>query len=128
MLTASVFPPATDAISGSVSTSSDEALIRRIASGDRFAMQALFSRHQVRVYRYVIRLVRDKNMAEDVVSEVFLGVWRTAGRFEARSTVSTWLLAIARFKALSGVRRVNATNEESLLKHPEADGAQPAIA
>jgi RNA polymerase sigma factor (sigma-70 family) len=128
MLTASVRPPATDAISGFVSTPSDEALIRRIAGGDRLAMQALFARHQMRVYRYVMRLVRDEHMAEDVVSDVFLGVWRTAGRFEARSMVSTWLLAIARYKALSGVRRLNTTNEEGLFKHPEADGAQTAVA
>jgi RNA polymerase sigma-70 factor (ECF subfamily) len=44
-------------------------------------------------------------VAEDLISEVFLDVWRQAGRFEGRSTVSTWMLAIARFKALSALRR-----------------------
>ena len=44
-------------------------------------------------------------MAEDLISEVFLDVWRQAGRFEGRSAVSTWMLAIARFKALSALRR-----------------------
>src|SRR3954465_6889983 len=84
---------------------SDEALIGRIASGDRLAMQVLFARHHVRVYRFVLRLVRDESVAEDLISEVFLDVWRQAGRFEGRSQVSTWLLAIARFKALSALRR-----------------------
>jgi RNA polymerase sigma-70 factor (ECF subfamily) len=84
---------------------SDEALIGRIASGDRLAMQVLFARHHVRVYRFVLRLVRDEWKAEDLISEVFLDVWRQADRFEGRSTVSTWLLAIARFKALSALRR-----------------------
>ena len=84
---------------------SDELLIGRIASGDRLAMQVLFARHHVRVYRFVLRLVRDESVAEDLISEVFLDVWRQAGRFEGRSQVSTWLLAIARFKALSALRR-----------------------
>ena len=83
----------------------DEVLIGRIASGDRLAMQVLFARHHVRVYRFVLRLVRDESTAEDLISEVFLDVWRQAGRFEGRSAVSTWLLAIARFKALSALRR-----------------------
>ena len=84
---------------------SDEALIARIASGDRLAMQVLFARHHVRIYRFVLRLVRDRSKAEDLISEVFLDVWRQADRFEGRSAVSTWLLAIARFKALSALRR-----------------------
>ena len=83
----------------------DEVLIGRIARGDRLAMQVLFARHHVRVYRFVLRLVRDESTAEDLISEVFLDVWRQAGRFEGRSAVSTWLLAIARFKALSALRR-----------------------
>jgi RNA polymerase sigma-70 factor (ECF subfamily) len=53
----------------------------------------------------VARLVRDESLAEDLISEVFLDVWRQAGRFEGRSAVSTWMLAIARFKALSALRR-----------------------
>src|SRR5215831_3412156 len=83
----------------------DEALIGRIANGDRLAMQVLYARYHVRVFRFVVRLVRDEATAEDVISEVFLDVWRQAGRFEGRSAVSTWMLAIARFKALSALRR-----------------------
>src|ERR1700747_2558711 len=82
----------------------DEALIARIASGDRLAMQVLFARHHVRIYRFVLRLVRDQWKGGDVISEVSLWVWPQADRFEGRSTVSTWLLAIARFKALSALR------------------------
>ena len=86
-------------------SASDEVLIGRIAQGDRLAMQVLFARHQVRVYRFVLRHVGNQTLAEDLVSEVFLDVWRQAGRFEGRAAVSTWLLAIARFKALSSIRR-----------------------
>ncbi len=84
---------------------SDEVLIGRIATGDRLAMQVLFARHHVRVYRFVLRLVGNRAVAEDLISDVFLDVWRQAGKFEGRSAVSTWLLAIARFKALSVLRR-----------------------
>ena len=86
-------------------TASDEILIARIAQGDRLAMQVLYGRHHVRVYRFGLRLVRDEQVAEDLISEVFLDVWRQAGKFEGRSAVSTWLLAITRFKALSALRR-----------------------
>jgi len=84
---------------------SDEMLLERIADGDRTAMHTLYARHNVRVYRFVLRSLRDATAAEDIVSQVFLDVWRTAGQFEGRSQVSTWLLSIARFKALTALRQ-----------------------
>ena len=84
---------------------SDEMLLKSIAKGGRTAMHVLYSRHNVRVYRFVLRMVRDTTMAEDLVSQVFLDVWRTAGQFQGRSQVSTWLLSIARFKALTAMRQ-----------------------
>jgi RNA polymerase sigma-70 factor (ECF subfamily) len=90
---------------GAVQETSDEALVLSIATGDKQALQVLFGRHNVRVYRFVLRFLNDEAGAEDLVSEVFFDVWRQASRFEARSQVSTWLLAIARNKALSALRR-----------------------
>jgi RNA polymerase sigma-70 factor (ECF subfamily) len=90
--------------SGSIREGSDEALVRAIAGGDRRAMQALYLRHKARVYRFVLRLAADAALAEDIVSEVFLDVWRRADGFKAKSQVSTWILAIARYKALSARR------------------------
>ena len=84
---------------------SDEMLLQSIADGNRTAMHTLYARHNVRVYRFILRIVRDTTMAEDLVSQVFLDVWRTAGQFEGRSQVSTWLLSIARFKALTSLRQ-----------------------
>jgi RNA polymerase sigma-70 factor, ECF subfamily len=84
---------------------SDEALIERIAVGDKLAMQALFARHRIRVFHFVLRMVKDHGLAEDVISETFLDVWRQASRFEARSAVGTWILTIARYKAISALRR-----------------------
>jgi len=84
---------------------SDEMLLENIAGGDRLAMHTLYARHNVRVYRFVLRMLRDTSAAEDLVSQVFLDVWRTASQFEGRSQVSTWLLSIARFKALTALRQ-----------------------
>jgi RNA polymerase sigma-70 factor (ECF subfamily) len=84
---------------------SDEALIRQIASGHKLAMRALFARHQVKVYRFALRIVREAALAEDVVSETFIDAWQHADRFEGRSSVSTWLLGIARHKALTAAQR-----------------------
>src|ERR1700732_241466 len=53
----------------------------------------------------LLRIVRNEALAEDLLSEVFIDVWRQAGAFEGRSSVSTWLFAIARYKALSARRR-----------------------
>jgi RNA polymerase sigma-70 factor (ECF subfamily) len=50
-------------------------------------------------------MVRDAATAEDLTSQVFLDVWRTASQFQGRSQVSTWLLSIARFKALTSLRQ-----------------------
>src|SRR5262249_47190739 len=84
---------------------SDNALVLQIAQGDKRALQILYGRHNVRVFRFALRFLSDESTAEDVVSEVFIDVWKQAGRFEHRSQVSTWLLAIARNKALSLLRR-----------------------
>src|SRR5215207_8881175 len=92
-------------VRAAVQETSDEALVELIADGDKRAMQVLYGRHNVRVYRFIVRLTGNTTLAEDLVSEVFLDVWRQADAFEAKCQVSTWLLAIARYKALSALRR-----------------------
>jgi RNA polymerase sigma-70 factor (ECF subfamily) len=83
----------------------DEALIAAIAAGDEGAMRTLYNRPHVRVFRFVTRLGGNATAAEDIVSEAFIDVWRQADRFEGRSAVGTWIMSIARFKALSARRR-----------------------
>jgi RNA polymerase sigma-70 factor, ECF subfamily len=84
---------------------SDQALVSAIAAGDRSAMRTLYARHHVRIYRFILRMTNDVSLAEDIVSEVFIGAWRQAGGFKSKSQVSTWLLAIARNRALSALSR-----------------------
>jgi RNA polymerase sigma-70 factor, ECF subfamily len=84
---------------------SDEELIASIVLKDRRAMTMLYARHSTNVYRFAVRMTGDSSLAEDVVSEVFLEVWRGAEGFQSRSRVSTWLIAIARNKALTARRQ-----------------------
>ena len=89
----------------SVRRAPDDALIASIGAGDRRAMELLFARHNVAIYHFIWRLTGNASLAEEIVSEVFLAVWRGADKFKAKSQVSTWLLAIARHKALAALRR-----------------------
>jgi RNA polymerase sigma-70 factor (ECF subfamily) len=97
-------PPPRPVRRGSRDDSVEEAdaiLMERVATADRCAMHMLFSRHHLAVYRFVLQRVQDRTLAEDVTSEVFLDVWRHAGRFEGPSAVLTWILAIARHKTFA---------------------------
>ncbi|MPZ35424.1 MAG: sigma-70 family RNA polymerase sigma factor [Rhodospirillales bacterium] len=110
-------------------TTSDEGLMTRIAGGDRLAMEVLYARHHVRVFRFVLRFLQDEPAAEDVTIEVFLNVWRHADRFEGRSAASTWVLAIARHKALSALRRRPAEQlDDQTAKSVEDPADNPATA
>jgi RNA polymerase sigma-70 factor, ECF subfamily len=91
-------------INGPSDPITDSALLQRIARGDQHAMRSLFTRHRHQAFRFILRLTKDEALAEDILIETFLNVWRFAGRFEGRSKFSTWLLAIARNNALA-VRR-----------------------
>jgi RNA polymerase sigma-70 factor, ECF subfamily len=105
MINARVAPADGDGYEAGSLNSSDETLFERIACRDQLAMRALYARHSTRVYRFILRLVRDRSVAEDILSDAFLDIWRQASKFEGRASVSTWILAIARFKALSHLRR-----------------------
>src|SRR5262249_2962658 len=106
---------------GLVGATADEALVAAIAKGNQRAMRTLYNRHRVRVFRFALRIVSDAGYAEDIVSEAFIEVWRQADRFEGRSSVSTWIMSIARFKALSVLRRRQETEFDEKLAETVAD-------
>ncbi|QDY99957.1 sigma-70 family RNA polymerase sigma factor [Nitratireductor mangrovi] len=106
----------------------DEGLIRRIEAGDQAAMRVLYARHAKRVFHYLMRFTRDSAAAEDLTNDVFIDVWKGGNRFEGRSQASTWLLAIARYKALSARRRQRETvDSETVLENWEAPGDTPEV-
>jgi len=100
----------------------DISLIRRMAARDQSAMNALYARHNVRVYRFLVRLTRIEATAEELMNEVFLEAWRRAGSFEGRSSVSTWLMAIAHHRAVSALRKRRETALDDVTAAGIADG------
>jgi RNA polymerase sigma-70 factor (ECF subfamily) len=83
---------------------SDDDLIGAISSKDAAAGHLFYVRHRRAVFRFLTGIVHDPSIAEDLVDEIFLNVWRGAGTFQRKAKVTTWLLGIARNKALSVLR------------------------
>jgi RNA polymerase sigma-70 factor (ECF subfamily) len=82
----------------------DATLVARIASGDRVAMRIFYTRHHARVRRFILRFVDDGALADDLMHETYLHVWRNAAGFAGRGPVSTWLLCVARYKTIQAAR------------------------
>ena len=76
-----------------------------------------------KLYRWLLRFVGNDTVAEDLLSDVFFDVWQQAGRFEGRAAVTTWLLSIARFKALSARRRRTDVELDETIEATVADSA-----
>ncbi len=83
----------------------DKEVLQRIASGDKTAVRVLFARHNLRIFRFIVRMTGSEATAEDLTNEVFLEIWRNAGRFEGRSAPTTWMLTIARNRTISFLRK-----------------------
>lgn len=82
------------------------ALIERVIDRDERALAALYDATSARVYGLVLRITRRASLAEEVVEDTFWQAWRQAPRFEAaRGKVITWLLAMARSRAIDALRR-----------------------
>lgn len=97
---------ATDHASESASdVASDGVLVRRIAAGDKAAHRQLYERHGRAVLVFLVCRLDDAAVAEEVLQDVMLAVWQTAGRFAGRSAVRTWLFAIAHNHACNVQRR-----------------------
>ena len=89
---------------------SEAELMRQIAAGEIGGLEALYDRYHAMAYALALRITTETGLAEDVVQDSFLGVWRNAGRYaEARGTVRSWLLAIVRHRAIDAMRRQRAS-------------------
>ncbi|HEX8847729.1 MAG TPA: sigma-70 family RNA polymerase sigma factor [Pyrinomonadaceae bacterium] len=87
----------------------DVGLLRQIAGGDEQALGALYDRYRLILFGLILRILHSQPEAEDVLQEVFLQVWRKASDFdEARGRPFTWLVTLARSRAIDRLRALNA--------------------
>ena len=90
----------------------DRAVLALVTAGQLDALQELYDRYRIMAYSIALRITTDPSLAEDVVQDAFLGVWRNASRYvEGRGSVKTWLLSIVHHRAVDAVRRRRPTTE-----------------
>lgn len=87
----------------------DRQLLTMIAAGDKTAMRALYLRHSEAVQRFIQTRVRDHFEVSDILHNTMLDVWRSAARFEGRANARSWILSIARNKAVDHIRKQSRT-------------------
>jgi RNA polymerase sigma-70 factor (ECF subfamily) len=98
----------------------DRDLIRRVADRDRGAFETLYRRYGPRLHRYLSKVIRRSDIAEEALDDVMLAVWQSAARFNYGSRVSTWILGIAHHKALKARARLSGHGLESAVSEQHA--------
>ena len=83
----------------------DSHIIERIAGGDRQALAELYARYQRPLFNYLLQLTPDYGLAEEMLQDTLVAIWKSAKSFEGRSSVSTWLIGIARRQAHNTLRQ-----------------------
>lgn len=101
----------------------DYALIRAIAQGDGYAMDELYTRRGPGLLTYLSSRLGNRQWAEEVLQEVMLAVWKSAGRFRGESRVYTWMIIIARNRAINAFQRDKSLSDKPL---EDETGAIPA--
>ena len=115
------------------SKSSDGDLLRALARGDQTALASIYDRYRLILFGLVMRILHGRAEAEEVLQETFLQVWRRAGDFdEARGRAFTWLVTIARSRALDRLRasasRGRVASEAAQMPRDEVgDAAEDAL-
>ncbi|MDX2131545.1 MAG: sigma-70 family RNA polymerase sigma factor [Planctomycetota bacterium] len=103
----------------------DTVLMRAVASNDEAAIAELYDRFGSLVFRMAIQALPSRMEAEDAVQEVFVRLWRTAGRYdESRSALVTWVMLIARRHLVDKLRRSRARVRATSLDQPQIPAAE----
>lgn len=103
----------------------DIELIRAMAEGDTHALDTLYARHGGSILGYLTSYLRDRQLAEEVLQDVMLAAWKSAAKFRGDSKVRTWLLVIARNRAINTQRKYSPNMvplEEDLNAHSADTG------
>jgi RNA polymerase sigma-70 factor (ECF subfamily) len=85
--------------------SAEQALLAQVAQGKQDALVTLYQRYQRPIFVYLLRLLRDKGLAEEILQDVVVAIWQGAATFSGRSRVSTWFFGIAHRQAVQAMRR-----------------------
>jgi RNA polymerase sigma factor (sigma-70 family) len=102
----------------------DEGLVLRVGAGDEQAFRELFGRYAAVAHALAFRLVRQAQVAEEIVQEAFLAVWRNPDRYDAaRGSVRSWLMGTVHHRAVDAVRREQAQRRRA----EQAAGLGPGI-
>jgi RNA polymerase sigma-70 factor (ECF subfamily) len=105
----------------------DMALMQRVAANDEAAIAELYDRFGSLVYRMAVQTLPSKTEAEDAVQEVFIRLWRTAGRFDQdKAALVTWVMLISRRHLVDKLRRNRARLKATSLDHPLSTAAPEA--
>lgn len=100
-----------------ISEQTDEMLLEGVAAGEHDALSALYDRYQGLMYGMATKITRDGSLAQDVVQDAFVGIWKNAGRYSSeRASARTWILSITHHRAVDILRRRRPTSE---LPEPE---------
>src|SRR3954471_9706614 len=90
----------------SLSALADEDLMQLVRRGDTLAFEVVYERHATAAFSLAYRMTGTRNVAEDVVQEAFLSLWRSGARYDrARGSVRTWVLGIVHNRAIDALRR-----------------------
>lgn len=102
-------------------------LVRRILAGERAACEELVRLHHAPIYRLLVRLCRDADLAEDLTQEAFAAAWAGIGTFSGASSLATWLHRIAYRRFIDSYRRRRplATLDENLAEKADTNSADP---
>jgi RNA polymerase sigma factor (sigma-70 family) len=87
-----------------VTDESDESLMARYGRGDAAAFELLYRRHEIRVWRYLERNVRNRATADELMQEVWFAVARDAPRYQPSARFTTWLFTIAHNRMIDSIR------------------------
>jgi RNA polymerase sigma-70 factor (ECF subfamily) len=99
----------------------DSALIERMMAGDEAALSTLYDRYSPMLFGMLTRVLKDRQVAEEVLQDLFLQLWRDAGQFDAtRGSLPAWLMVIARNRAIS---RLRGRRDREVMEEEEGDFA-----
>lgn len=118
-----ILDPSSESAAPANSAAHEAETLARIAARDRMAFRSLYLAYYSRLYRFVLRIVQRPELAEEVVDDVMLAVWRKAASFRGEAVVSTWLFGIAYRQALKSLRR--RPREQALDSVAEPGDLQP---